>query len=102
MTAAGAARHRNLGLTKRLGGVAVVDEVDLAVPKGSVFGFLGPNGSGKTTTIRMLPRPHRAERRQRRACSDSRCRRPNAPSCPTSALLVEGPAFYPWLTGGTT
>jgi ABC-type multidrug transport system ATPase subunit len=31
-----------------------VDGVDLSVPQGSVFGFLGPNGSGKTTTIRML------------------------------------------------
>jgi len=42
------------GLTKRFGSVAVVDGIDLAVPAGSVFGFLGPNGSGKTTTIRML------------------------------------------------
>ena len=42
------------GLTKRLGHTAVVDQVDLAVPRGSVYGFLGPNGSGKTTTIRML------------------------------------------------
>ena len=42
------------GLTKRLGHTAVVDKVDLAVPRGSVYGFLGPNGSGKTTTIRML------------------------------------------------
>ena len=31
-----------------------MDNVDLAVPHGAVFGFLGPNGSGKTTTIRML------------------------------------------------
>jgi ABC-type multidrug transport system ATPase subunit len=42
------------GLTKRLGDAAVVDKLDLAVPRGSVYGFLGPNGSGKTTTIRML------------------------------------------------
>ncbi|MDA8062649.1 MAG: ATP-binding cassette domain-containing protein, partial [Actinomycetota bacterium] len=42
------------GLTKRFGSVLAVDGVDLAVPAGSVFGFLGPNGSGKTTTIRML------------------------------------------------
>ena len=42
------------GLTKRYGGRAVVDNVDLQVAKGRICGFLGPNGSGKTTTIRML------------------------------------------------
>ena len=42
------------GLTKRFGDTAVVDDLGLEVPRGSVFGFLGPNGSGKTTTIRML------------------------------------------------
>jgi len=43
------------GLTKRFrGGQLAVDGLDLTVPAGSVFGFLGPNGSGKTTTIRML------------------------------------------------
>src|SRR5690606_33512805 len=43
------------GLTKRFrGGQVAVDTLDLQVPAGSVFGFLGPNGSGKTTTIRML------------------------------------------------
>ncbi len=42
------------GLTKRYGGRAVVDQVDLQVRPGRICGFLGPNGSGKTTTIRML------------------------------------------------
>jgi ABC-2 type transport system ATP-binding protein len=42
------------GLTKRFGSKVAVDHVDIAVPKGQVWGFLGPNGSGKTTTIRML------------------------------------------------
>ncbi|MDQ0844396.1 ABC-type multidrug transport system ATPase subunit [Streptomyces sp. V1I6] len=43
------------GLTKRYrGGRPAVDRLDLSVPAGSVFGFLGPNGSGKTTTFRML------------------------------------------------
>ncbi|MFD6751644.1 ATP-binding cassette domain-containing protein, partial [Streptomyces anthocyanicus] len=42
-------------LSKRYrGGQLAVDGLDLTVPAGSVFGFLGPNGSGKTTTIRML------------------------------------------------
>jgi ABC-2 type transport system ATP-binding protein len=42
------------GLTKRFGSKLAVDHVDIAVPEGEVWGFLGPNGSGKTTTIRML------------------------------------------------
>ncbi len=42
------------GLTKRFGKLTVVDGVDLSVPRGSVFGFLGPNGSGKTTCLRMI------------------------------------------------
>ncbi len=42
------------GLTKRFGPKTVVDHVDLEVPTGSVFGFLGPNGSGKTTCLRMI------------------------------------------------
>ncbi len=42
------------GLTKKYGDKTVVDNFDLQVPKGAVYGFLGPNGSGKTTTIRMV------------------------------------------------
>jgi ABC-2 type transport system ATP-binding protein len=42
------------GLTKRFGDRAVVDDVDLHVPRGCAFGYLGPNGAGKTTLIRML------------------------------------------------
>jgi len=42
------------GLTKRFGQKVAVDHIDIAVPEGEVWGFLGPNGSGKTTTIRML------------------------------------------------
>jgi ABC-type multidrug transport system ATPase subunit len=41
-------------LTKQSGQQTAVNSIDLAVPQGSVFGFLGPNGSGKTTSIRML------------------------------------------------
>ena len=86
-------------LTKRFrGGQLAVDHIDLAVPQGSVYGFLGPNGSGKTTTIRMLlglayptsgsaellgvPMPDRATEVLDRVGS-----------------LVEGPAFYPYLSG---
>jgi ABC-2 type transport system ATP-binding protein len=42
------------GMTKRFGKKTVVDKFDIQVPRGEVWGFLGPNGSGKTTTIRML------------------------------------------------
>src|SRR5690606_8330785 len=45
---------RARGLTKRFGTLVAVDDVDLTVPRASVYGFLGPNGSGKSTTIRML------------------------------------------------
>jgi ABC-2 type transport system ATP-binding protein len=42
------------GLTKRYGSTLAVDELDLAIPSGQFFGLLGPNGSGKTSTIHML------------------------------------------------
>ncbi|MEQ1617788.1 MAG: ABC transporter ATP-binding protein [Terricaulis sp.] len=42
------------GLTKSFGRRKVVDNFDLQVPRGAIYGFLGPNGSGKTTTIRMV------------------------------------------------
>ena len=42
------------GLTKTFGKRTAVDHVDITMPRGQVWGFLGPNGSGKTTTIRML------------------------------------------------
>src|SRR6187402_2759897 len=41
-------------LTKRFGARTVVDDVSLEVASGEIVGFLGPNGSGKTTTIRMI------------------------------------------------
>ncbi|MDI3329513.1 MAG: ABC transporter ATP-binding protein [Micrococcus sp.] len=85
-------------LNKRFGKRQAVHEVDLSVPRGAVFGFLGPNGSGKTTTIRMLlglaaptsgsisvlgqPMPQAAVR-----------------VLPHVGALVEGPAFYPYLSG---
>jgi ABC-2 type transport system ATP-binding protein len=54
------------GLTKSFGSFTAVDGIDLDVPRGQIFGFLGPNGSGKTTTIRMLTgtlRPRSGEAR---------------------------------------
>jgi ABC-2 type transport system ATP-binding protein len=86
------------GLTRRFGRQLAVDAVDLAVPRGSVYGFLGPNGSGKTTTIRLLLgllRPH--------AGSIQLLGRPMpqalASVLPQVGALIEGPAFQPYLTG---
>src|ERR1700748_64875 len=42
------------GLTKKFGGRAVVRNLSMQVKRGTIYGFLGPNGSGKTTTIRIL------------------------------------------------
>lgn len=44
------------GVTKRFRDQTAVDQLDLAVPTGSIYGFIGPNGSGKTTTLRMILR----------------------------------------------
>lgn len=87
-----------VGLTKRFGQQVAVDGIAMSVPQGSVYGFLGPNGSGKTTTIRMLlglveptagrrsllglPMPHGA-----------------GDALPRVGSLVEGPAFHPYLSG---
>jgi ABC-2 type transport system ATP-binding protein len=50
MTAAISIRN----VTKRFNGVVAVNDLDLTVPQGSLYGFIGPNGSGKTTTLRMI------------------------------------------------
>jgi ABC-2 type transport system ATP-binding protein len=86
------------GLTKRFGAQTAVDAVDLAVPRGAVFGFLGPNGSGKTTTIRMLLGLLRA------TGGDAHVLGKPMPASldavlPHVGALVEGPAFSPFLTG---
>ncbi|MFD4814830.1 ABC transporter ATP-binding protein, partial [Streptomyces sp. NPDC058418] len=87
------------GLTKRFrGGQLAVDRLDLAVPAGSVFGFLGPNGSGKTTTIRMLmglidPTAGSATLLGRPMPRAARA------VLPEVGTLIEGPALYGYLTG---
>ncbi len=86
------------GLTKRFGSQTVVDGLGLVVPEGSVFGFLGPNGSGKTTTIRMLLGLAFPTAGQVRLLGRE------VPALAGEALaevgaVVEGPAFYPWLSG---
>jgi lantibiotic transport system ATP-binding protein len=85
-------------LTRAFGDRVAVDRIDLAVPRGSVYGFLGPNGAGKTTTIRLLlgllePTSgdilidgHPFTRRDRRMLRGV-------------GALVEAPSLYPHLTG---
>jgi len=41
-------------LTKKFGRLLAVSDLNLQIPKGTIFGFLGPNGSGKSTTVKML------------------------------------------------
>ena len=86
------------GLTKKYKQVTAVNNLDLDIPRGTVYGFLGPNGAGKTTTIRMLlgliePTAGSAQvlgydiRRERNAIA------------PKVGAIVESPAFYTYLTG---
>lgn len=89
---------RTRGLRKTYGRTVAVSDVDLAVPHGAVLGMLGPNGSGKTTTIRMLlgltaPTAgtvellgHEMPERGQHAL-------------PHVGALVEGPGFHPFLSG---
>jgi ABC-type multidrug transport system ATPase subunit len=85
-------------LTKRFGDQAAVNEVNLSVPKGSVFGFLGPNGSGKTTTIRMLMGLAEATSGDIELLGQEIPKSLEA-ALPKVGALVEGPAFYPFMSG---
>jgi ABC-type multidrug transport system ATPase subunit len=89
---------RTVDLTRRFGTQTAVDQVNLTVPRGAVYGFLGPNGSGKTTTIRMLlglMSPHDG------SIEILGGSMPQAALevLPRVGTLVEGPAFHPYLTG---
>ncbi|HEY2705948.1 MAG TPA: ABC transporter ATP-binding protein [Candidatus Dormibacteraeota bacterium] len=88
---------RARGLTKHYGTRAAVDGIDFDIPTGVIAGFVGPNGSGKTTTIRMLlsfvaPTAGTAE------VLGSPISRPGD-HLPRVGALIEGPAFYWWLSG---
>ena len=87
------------GLTKRYrGGQLAVDALDLTVPRGSVFGFLGPNGSGKTTTIRMLMGLIEPTSGGARLLGRPMPRAARS-VLPRVGALIEGPALYPYLSG---
>ena len=93
-----AAAIETVGLSKRFGDRAAVDEVSLVVPRGTAFGFLGHNGAGKTTFIRMLLGLTTSS-----AGSASVLGLP-VPALRAEALarvgaIVEEPSFYPHLTG---
>ncbi|MFD7458440.1 MULTISPECIES: ABC transporter ATP-binding protein [unclassified Streptomyces] len=86
-------------LTKRYrGGQLAVDGLDLTVPAGSVFGFLGPNGSGKTTTIRMLMGLIEPTSGTARVLGRPMPRAARA-VLPQVGALIEGPALYGFLSG---
>lgn len=95
---AGDLAARTTGLRKTYGQTVAVAGVDLAVPRGGVVGVLGPNGSGKTTTIRMLlgltaPTSGEVELLGHRLPEHS------GRVLPRVGALVEGPGFHPFLSG---
>ena len=89
---------RTRGLTKRYGPVLAVDALDLDVRQGDVYGFLGANGSGKTTTVRMLLGLVLATSGEVDVLGQ-RMPRSARSVLPQVGTLVEGPAAYGHLTG---
>ena len=85
-------------LTKAFGNLVAVNDLNLQVMRGDVFGFLGPNGSGKTTTIRMLLGLIRPSAGRAVLFGMD-----NAYQLPTIlqrvGAIVETPTFYPYLSG---
>jgi ABC-2 type transport system ATP-binding protein len=89
---------RTRGLTKAYGRVRAVDDVHLDVHEGDVYGFLGANGSGKTTTVRMLLGLVLANGGQAEIFGEPM---PGSAASvlPRVGALVEGPGAYPHLSG---
>src|SRR5687768_13251108 len=83
-------------LTKRYGDVVAVNELTLRVPRGGVFGFLGPNGSGKTTTMGMLLGLVHATSGEARILGDPAG---HPKTLRRVGAMVETPTFYPYLSG---
>ncbi|GHH78311.1 ABC transporter ATP-binding protein [Streptomyces sulfonofaciens] len=98
-TADGSTVIATRALTKRYrGGQLAVDGLDLDVPAGSIFGFLGPNGSGKTTTIRMLMGLIQPTSGTARVLGHPVPRAVRT-VLPEVGALIEGPALYGFLSG---
>ena len=85
-------------LVKEFGNQRAVAGISLSVPRGSVFGFLGPNGSGKTTTIRMLLGLAEATSGEIKLLGSPIPKELDT-ALPKVGALVEGPAFYPYMSG---
>lgn len=85
------------GLTKHYGRKQVLDSIDLSVEEGSVFGFLGPNGSGKTTTLRLVTGQARATTGTIRIFG-SEAQRGASSRRTQIGFLPDVPAFYDWMT----
>lgn len=83
-------------LTKRFGDILAVDELTLEVPRGHVFGLLGPNGSGKTTTMGMLLGLVRPSAGRFSLFGGSTTHRE---ALTRTGAIVEFPSFYPHLSG---
>jgi len=85
------------GLSKSFGQVAALSDLSIEVPTGSIYGFLGPNGSGKTTTLRILTGLSRPTRGSATVM--------NVPVTPAGqhrrhlGFLAQEPKFYRWMTG---
>jgi ABC-type multidrug transport system ATPase subunit len=98
VSAASGAVLATRGLTKRYGPVLAVDHIDLEVQDGDVYGFLGANGSGKTTTVRILLGLVLATSGEAELLGRP-MPRSAATVLPRVGTLVEGPAAYGHLTG---
>jgi len=85
------------GLSKNYGRIAAVKDLDMAIPRGQIYGLIGKNGAGKTTLMRMiagLARPSSGEIRINRSLDLDHERT-------KLGSLIETPAFFPHMTGLT-
>jgi len=86
------------GLSKRFKGRVAVDNVDLTVYRGDVYGLLGPNGAGKTTFIALLLGLVTPNAGHRAMCGHDVATQP-AEALRCAGAMIEAPAFYPYLSG---
>ena len=98
MESSGQLAIETIELVKEFGSQQAVAGISLSVPRGSVFGFLGPNGSGKTTTIRMLLGLAEMSSGDIKLLGSSIPKELDT-ALPKVGALVEGPAFYPYMSG---
>ena len=92
---------RAAGLSKRYGATVALEDLDLTVRPGEVYGYLGPNGSGKTTTIRLLLGLHRASAGRAELFGIDAWRDPVAAHARVAYVAGE-PFLWPALTGAET